>query len=363
MFQRLFLLFLIVFSSFWAHSFSFPKDSTNKFLRDKSLIALPVVYRFPETGWGGGFAATTTFSFAKDSAWAKPSQASLALSYTQNNQILAYLPFSIFSKNNKYFFSSDIGWYRYNYFYYGIGENFVQEEIYDVDYLRLKVLASRQIRNMTYLGIRLDIEPYRVTHVEADGELASGEIYGSEYSRVSGLGLSLLRDSRDHIFYPTKGTFGELSILPSSRLFGSNTEFLPITLDAAQYFSPHKNLVMASHIFAMSNIGENIPFNQLALIGGAKIMRGLYYGYFRDKNTLTLQEELRWKVWKRIGMVGFGGVSFLGDENDILRINKPKVTYGAGIRIATKNQLNIRLDYGFSPYEKGNFYATIGEAF
>lgn len=358
---------VVVFAFFYYSQLAYStvtfKDSTDKIFRDQSLIALPVVFRFPETGWGGGAAAFTTFSFAKDSSWAKPSQASLALSYTQNNQILAYLPFSIFTKNNKYFFSSEIGWYRYNYFFYGIGENFTGEEIYDVDYLRLKVLASRQINEKTYLGLRLDIEPYRITMVEEGGELASGDIYGSSFNRMSALGLSLLRDSRDHVFYPTKGVFGEFSILPSSMLLGANGEFTRISLDAAYYISPHQKIVLASHINGMANIGMNIPFNQLALVGGAKVMRGLYYGYFRDKNALTLQEELRWKIWGRLGVAGFGGVSFLGDESDFLRINKPKFTYGGGIRIETKNKLNIRLDYGMSPYGPGNFYATIGEAF
>lgn len=342
---------------------STPTDSTDKLLRDKTLLALPVVFRFPETGWGGGVAATSTFSFAKDSSWAKESQASLALTYTQLRQIIAYLPFSIFTKNDKYFFSSDLGWYKYNYFYYGIGEDFRPEEVYDVDFLRIKFLASRQINKKTYLGLRLDIEPYKITGVEEGGELATGNIAGSENSRVSALGVAILRDSRDDVFYPTKGVFGEFNVMPSSKVFGADTEFTRISLDAAGYFSPRKKIVLASHVYAMSNIGKEIPFNQLALIGGAKRMRGLYYGFFRDKNAIVLQEELRWEAWRFLGLVGFGGVAVMGNEQDILRLNKPKFTYGAGLRIATKNHLNIRLDYGMSPYGPGNFYATIGEAF
>ena len=57
-------------------------------------------------------------------------------------------------------------------------------------------------------------------------------------------------------------------------------------------------------------------------------------------------------------------MAFLGSEDDsFLRLNKPKFTYGAGLRIATKNHLNLRLDYALSPYGSGNIYATIGEAF
>jgi hypothetical protein len=56
-------------------------------------------------------------------------------------------------------------------------------------------------------------------------------------------------------------------------------------------------------------------------------------------------------------------MGFLGDNQSVLRLNLPKFTYGAGLRIATKNKLNLRLDYGLSPYGEGNFYATVGEAF
>jgi outer membrane protein assembly factor BamA len=340
------------------------KDAAqSKLFREKSLFVLPVAFRYPETGWGGGVAATSSWTWAKDSIGSKPSQASLGLTYTQNRQVLAFFPFSVFAKNNKYYFNSDIGWFRYNYFYYGIGENLVPEEIFDVDYLRVRLLASRQINAKTYMGLRLNLEPYNVTGTQVGGELGSGRIIGSNDSRTSALGLALLRDSRDNVFYPKKGVFGEINVLPATKLFGSNVEFLQLNLDVAQYQSLSKKVVLASQVYAMNNFGKNVPFNQLALIGGAKRMRGIYYGYFRDKNALILQEELRWEVWRFIGLVGFGSMTFMGDEQDYLRINRPKFTYGAGLRIATKNHLNLRLDYGLSPYGSGNFYATIGEAF
>lgn len=62
-------------------------------------------------------------------------------------------------------------------------------------------------------------------------------------------------------------------------------------------------------------------------------------------------------------MAAYGSTAFLGNEANFLRFKYPKFTYGLGLRIATKNHLNLRLDYAFSPYGSGNFYATIGEAF
>jgi hypothetical protein len=87
-----------------------------------------------------------------------------------------------------------------------------------------------------------------------------------------------------------------------------------------------------------SNIGD-VPFNQLAYLGGQTKMRGVFEGYFRDKNLVLLQTEIRQEVWKVFGLVAFSSLGFLGNQSDLIRFNKPKYTYGGGLRIATKNHL------------------------
>lgn len=340
----------------------FAQDSTKRFLRNKSFLALPVVFRLPETRFGGGVAGATVFGFAKDSIWAKPSQISFGATYTQNKQILIFFPFKIFTHNNKYYFSSENGLFRYKYTYAGVGENRVADENYSADYVRFRFLATKLVRLNTYVGLRLNFENYNVTSTVEEGELASGKINGSDKSRTLGLGLSILRDTRDQVFFPTKGIFGEIYVVPSGKVFGANRNFTKISADIANYVSLGKKTVLASNYVAVANIGD-VPFNQLAYLGGQYKMRGILEGYFRDKNTLMIQQEVRQEIWKRLGAAAFGSVAFLGNQEDILRLKKPKFTYGAGIRFATKNHLNIRLDYALSPYGNGNIYATIGEAF
>lgn len=361
------LLFSIRFASYSA---TFPEDSTqkkenNKFLTDTKFIALPVAFRLPETGWGGGVVGTTTFSFAKDTIRTKPSQISFGATYTQKKQILLFVPFTIFYDNNRYYFNGNNGWYKYNYNYYGIGEDRVPEEKYDVTYPRIRLLAAKLIAPQTYLGLRYQYESYNMTGTAEDGELATGRIAGSDFSRTSSLGPSILRDSRDQVFYPRQGMFGELYILPTSKIFGADRNFTRVYLDVANYFSLHERVVLATNYTASAIFGDKVPFSQLSFLGGPKKMRGIYEGFFRDKNALLGQAELRWEIWKFIGATAFGSLGFLGNEGDGIRFNKPKYTYGGGVRITAqkKNHLNIRVDYGFSPYAKGNLYLTIGEAF
>lgn len=338
---------------------------TTKFFRDVKLIALPVVFRFPETGFGGGLVATSTFSFGRDAVGAKPSQASIGVTYTQNKQVLVFFPFNIFFGNNAYYLNGDTGWYKYNFFYFGVGESRVPQEIFDVTFPRIRLLAAKQIGTHNYVGLRYQFEQFDVTATHLGGELATGTIAGSDISRTSSLGISVLRDTRDNIFYPRSGVFGEAFVLPTSRIFGADREFTRLYVDLAHYKSLSEKFTLATNYVTSFTLGADVPFSQLSFIGGPKKMRGLYEGYFRDKNTAIFQAEARYEVWRFIGLVGFGGVGWMGNDQQLLRLAKPKFTYGGGLRINTdkKKHLNLRIDYGFSPYEKGNLYATIGEAF
>lgn len=357
-----FLLMLFIISFFANNILIAQKDTMQTFLREKNFIVLPVVFRLPETRWGAGIGGSASFSFAKDTISSKPSQLTFGMTFTQNKQILIFFPFKIFTKNSKYYFFSENGWYRFNYLYAGIGENRVDDEKYNTDYFRLRLLGSKKINPSTYLGLRINFEDYKVTGTVAGGELDKGTINGSDNSRTSGLGLSILKDTRDAVFYPKKGLFGEFYMVPSSSLFGASRNFTKISLDVAKYNMLKTKTIWANNLVAIANIGD-VPFNQMAYLGGQSKMRGIYEGYFRDENALIYQTEIRQEIWKIVGMAGFGSIAFLGNQKDILRFNAPKFTYGAGLRIATKNHLNLRLDYALSPYGSGNFYATIGEAF
>jgi outer membrane protein assembly factor BamA len=306
-----------------------------------------------------------TFSFARDSAWANPSQVAFGVTYTQNKQVLVFLPFTVFYDNNNYYFNADIGWFRYNFFYYGIGEARVEEELFDVTFPRVRLLASRKVGANTYLGIRYQFEQYDVTRTQEGGELSTGRIAGSQFSRTSSLGLSVLHDTRDSVFYPRKGIFGEFYVLPTSPILGADRTFIRYFADLSLYRSLSKRVVLATNYVGSFTQGKDVPFSQLSMLGGPRKMRGIYEGFFRDANTLLGQAELRWEVWRWVGLAGFGAVGFMGDSAQWIRFQQPKFTYGAGLRLTTqkKNHLNIRLDYGMSPYTRGSFYATIGEAF
>ncbi len=349
-----------------------PPDSVPKRF---SILPLPLVYYTPETRLAYGAAATATFRFRRDSVNSRPSQVTLGIAHTQNNQLLFYLPFQVFYDHDTYYINGEAGYYRYNYFFYGVGQREVPEELYGVNFPRIRVNAFRRIApslkaGKLYAGLRYQYEDYRVTDVNPDGLLATGTVPGGLGSRLSGGGLGLFYDSRDRIFFPTKGLIADFTLLYRNRAVatGRNPNAEPLAFDryvadVSSYHALGRRAVLAINYFASFTTGTS-PFNAMSLLGSGRRLRGYYEGRFRDQNAALLQTEVRFDLYKRLGAVVFGAVGILGDARQLLRPNDPKGAYGAGLRftINRRDHLNFRLDYGLGNQSSG-LYLTIGEAF
>ncbi|MCI5058930.1 MAG: hypothetical protein MRY83_22645, partial [Flavobacteriales bacterium] len=86
-----------------------------------SLIGFPFAFFTPETKWGGGAGALYAFRFKGEPPNSKPSQIQLGFAYTQLKQLLVYFPFQLFVEDAKYFVYGELGYFIYNFNYYGIG--------------------------------------------------------------------------------------------------------------------------------------------------------------------------------------------------------------------------------------------------
>ena len=365
---------MLLLTLFTALSISTPADSIPKAF---SLLPLPLVYYTPETRLAYGVAPTFTFRFRRDmaalradsAATVRPSQVTLGAAYTQNKQLLFYIPFQLFYDRDKYYINGEAGYYKYSYFFFGVGQREVPRELYAVNFPRIRVNAFRQVAaaaipvGKLYAGVRYQYEDYQVTSVEPDGLLATGTVPGGLGSKLAGAGLGLFYDSRNQIFFPTKGVVADVAFLNQSRVWGSNVRFDRYSADVSSYHALSRHAILALNYFVSFTSGI-APFNAMSLLGGTKRMRGYYEGRFRDQNAALIQSEVRFDIYKRLGGVVFGGVGILGDDASLLRPADPKAAYGAGLRftINRRDHLNIRVDYGFGQQSSG-FYLTIGEAF
>ncbi len=338
------------------------RDSLPKETRKDSLISFfgtPLLFYSPDTRWGIGAAGIVTFP-------TRPRRSNLTFnfSYTQNKQVLIFFPFQWLSNRNKWRFYGEVGWYRYLFRYFGIGNEHPNsyEETYTAKYPRIRLTAATRVQAKHLVGLRFFLDGYNIVSASPDGEIAKKMVTGADGGISSSVGPVWISDSRDNSFYPRSGWLTEFALTGENWLTGSDFKFARCSLDVARYFSLGRN-VLAFNGIAMFTAGD-VPFFQLPQIGGPSRLRGYPLGKYRDKHLLIAQAEFRFPiVWrfKAVVFVGTGTVFGKADETAKLRPNG-----GAGLRFEfdRRQKLHLRVDYGIGE-GKGNsgVYVTLGEAF
>jgi outer membrane translocation and assembly module TamA len=107
------------------------------------------------------------------------------------------------------------------------------------------------------------------------------------------------------------------------------------------------------------------PFYDLCLFGsGLDAIRGYIGGQYRDESSLTTQLEYRRPVYKRWGMVAFGGIGQVAPSLSELNADNILPSAGLGIRFraSEKDQINLSVDYARGK-DSDAWYFRIGEAF
>ena len=363
-----FLLIIILFScstfnAIASDTLNVEKDTLKK--NKPKLTAFPLLFFSPDTKLGGGAAGLYTFNFKGDSLNARPSSLTFGFAYTQLNQMLLWMPYQLFLKNRKYWLYGELGYFKYVFNYFGTGNNFSTDYIekYDATFPRLRVNALQKVRKNMYAGIRYVYDDFNISPRDSNASLATDKPTGYTGGRVSGFGVLANYDSRDNIFFPTKGFLLETMLYTEQKFTGSNFSYSRISFDASKYISLFK-----THVLAINGVGVfmngDVPFHQMAMIGGTKKLRGYFEGKYRDKNLMLLQTEYRVPLFWRIGAVVFGGYGVVANKIENFSVNNLRYNYGGGLRIMldTKQKVNIRLDYGLG-YKSSGFYLTIAEAF
>jgi outer membrane protein assembly factor BamA len=164
-----------------------------------------------------------------------------------------------------------------------------------------------------------------------------------------------------------EGLFAELAFLNYSASLGSTNSFRSTQLDF-RYFRKgiYKGDVLALQGSALLNKGE-VPFNQMAMMGGESMMRGYYLGRFRDKNILATQAEYRFLPFafsNRIGAAAFVSSATVAPTAKNLLSSTFKMAGGIGARylIFKSKDIFVRFDLAFTR-EGNGYYFYIGEAF
>lgn len=337
-------------------------DSTSK---RTTIFGLPIVYYTPETRWAFGAAGFLSWRFPAEADSSRPSQIQVGGAYTLNDQILSYVSYQLWWDDERCTLFGELGWYRYNYYYFGIGNDNPADakELYGVNYPRLRATLQYAFIPHLYAGVRLTADDFRITQLAPDGALINGNVAGTDGGLNSGAGLAFTYDTRDKTFEAHTGWYAELNIDRHGHYLNSAFDYTHITLDLRKYISINTKNFLALNLYTES-ISGTAPFITLALLGGNKRMRGLYEGRYRDNTSAIVQAEYRRPIIGRLGAVAFGGVGVVANGYGDMQLQYLRKNYGAGLRFAVnkEDRINIRLDVGLGGSEPA-YYLTIGEAF
>ncbi|MET0300973.1 MAG: BamA/TamA family outer membrane protein [Flavitalea sp.] len=335
---------------------------------EPSFRIYPTLAYSPETELEIGLSSIYLFQAKKDTN-NRISEINAFTFFTLQSQYGIWLDNAIYGDKDKWFILGRTRYQRFPLLYYGIGPDAPETRpaVVDANYFVLRQRVLRKIRPNLFLGPELDYQALFNTEVEHHAEDPVKELPpGSNGTSNLGFGAALVYDNRHNVLNVRRGLFAELGFLNYSDNFASSSSFIGFNADVRSYWSLNKRDVLAFQ-FTGNVYSGNVPFHQMALMGGETMMRGYYYGRFRDKNMFATQLEYRllpFAFSKRFGATIFAGTAAVAPSIGSFRANSLKLAGGAGLRylLFPKKDIYLRFDVG-ATREGFGFYFFTGEAF
>jgi len=325
----------------------------------------PYAFYTPETQLAFGGGGIFLF-YTKNDEVLRPSKVGVGAHYTTNKQYKFSLNSSIYFRENNLVVNMPVSYgYTLDKFW-GIGnttEEVGVEEYFRKDFnLQLEVQVPPLLFFADRTGFIIDYKNTTIDDPQENPFLLDQSVNGFEGGDIFGLGINLVWDRRDNLFYPTEGHYQYIKFIvypePSDFVFST------FELDVRYYKKLLKKQVLASNLY-LKSVGSKAPFYELPALGGQNRMRGYFMGRYRDRNYVAFQSEFRQYISKKIGFVAFGGFGDVGEEITDLSLKELKYSFGGGLRYLfnKKENVNLRMDVGFGKDGNTGIYFGIEEAF
>ena len=371
----------------------------------KRIDLFPAISYSPETKLTLGGIGYYYFDLTQESPATQLSNINFLAVYTMAKQIAIETEWEIFSDDNTWRYRGEAFFNRYPDRNYGLGndaniliadiENDVVDTLnyyrFNSDRIKFSPVVLRKIAPNLYMGLQADLEYlYRMRSIPDSYVLLNDAAQQLDALPVDGLrvglGLNVLYDNRDYILNPLSGAYIEFSNHFYNGLLGSDFDFSNFLLDARKYINTTQNHTLALRGVVNCRFSDDpIPLRALSRVGGRDFIRGYFKGTYQDNHLLAYELEYRWpfwkedfdapawKIWKRMGIVGFIGGAQVAHELDDFRMGRFNMAAGGGLRFLfnKSSRLNIRIDYGVGlskhsagPNERqSGLYFFLAEAF
>jgi hypothetical protein len=351
-----------IFKKYFQHIL---KDSSDQ--SKPKFIFYPTVAYAPETSFEFGISSLLVYR-AKQDTNNRLSEISSFSFITVEKQYGGYIDHAIYSDKSTFFLLGLIKYQNFPLSYYGIGPSTTSEVKASISAAEFR-FRERFLYKLTrsfYTGPEVDFELMRKVNFDVKNPDDFSFPLGRDGFTDLSLGWGLLYDNRHNVLNVREGLFMELAWLSSQPAWGSTFAFNSFFTDLRYFHPVGENNVLAFNLFGQLSEGD-VPFNQLALMGGEKLMRGYYLGRYRDKHLLAGQAEFRilpLAFSKRWGAAAFASLGEVSPTLSAFGLQQLKWSAGFGPRflIFPEKDVFTRFDVAFTNEGMG-FYFFIGEAF
>lgn len=368
-----------------------------------SLLIVPIIGSNPATGFMFGIGGQYAFKMDSSDLY---SLISFSLQATTKNQYIFMAKNSIYTKNERIFFTGDWRYLIFSQSTYGLGTNAPEGGILDYQFNLggLETAADSLAQPMTfnfarfhqtvgfklkpgiYLGLgyhfdsfskivdqKLDLEPENQL---ITSHYAYNKTYGFETDKYysSALFGSFIIDKRDNMIQPYRGYFMSLGFRGAYKAFGNKNN---AEMFSGEWRSFHglsaKNPAHLIGFWLMGDFTKAGDFPYLILPATAfdqrgRSGRGYTQGRFRGQNYVYGETEYRFPISRCGGVLGgvlfANGTTASNSSQNLNLFDSIKLGYGFGLRVKVDkySRTNLALDFGFGEQSTG-FYLAVSETF
>jgi len=346
---------------------------------DTTYKAVPIISSNPTSGTGIGALGVAMYKADKTSS---PSQAILAAQYTDTDSYSIFGVNRLFFKNDKWQSNTFTGYIFNNSSFSFMTDMDVPTSIelpseIDINF-KVKIFSVLEqllykIKKDLYIGGQIFYVDQAFSAEDLSGQWFLKDRGIESFSR-GGLGVTLSYDTRtkDEKFYPRDSTWINVSLSDFPKFLGSDTEFFNGLINARKYISFGKD----NDVFALQYYGQfcskDTPDGALAALGMKNIIRGYPIGKYKARYMNAFQTEYRYTILKTnfriapfVGYANLSGGSKGTEAGNRDGDNGNYYSGGMGVHyiLATKYQLDYRIDVAYSNDDEVSVYASINQAF
>lgn len=337
-------------------------DMSDFLLNHKGALPVPTIITEPAVGYGAGLglmffsqsmADAAASARASGKGPAPPNITGVGGAYTENGTWGAGVAHFHTWDGDRYRYLGALAKVDANLDYYGLRNQpraYELRGVFLVQQLLVRIADTRW-----YVGPRYVYFDSTATFKFGDtGELGSFD----RTQRIGKAGLVIDYDSRDNIFYPSRGSYAELEAQFARGGFGSTQSFNMYNARGFTWLPLARTVILGLRADTRFSSGD-VPFYAQPYVD----LRGVQKGRYQARNALAAEMELRWDVTPRWSLLGFTGVGkAYGRWHDFADASNI-YSVGAGFRymIARKLGVSIGLDVAHSKGQNA-FYIQVGSA-